>query len=334
MGGIWVRKVGSRVNPNSKAITYIPNMRKVIGVGETILDIIFKNNRPHAAVPGGSVFNGLISLGRLGVPVSFISEVGNDKVGDIILDFMRENHLATDYIDRFPDGKSPVSLAFLNEESNAHYIFYKDYPKQRLDVPLPVIQEDDIFVFGSYYSLNPVLRERMVEFLEYARERKAIIYYDPNFRKAHIHEAIRLLPTVLENFEYADIVRGSDEDFLNLFGNDDMEKVYRDHIRFYCKQFISTHGAQGVNVFADRARLHFDSPALDPVSTIGAGDNFNAGIIFGLLKYNIGYHDLASLSENAWEKIVRCGTDLAAEVCRSYDNYISQTFAASYTKLS
>ena len=65
-------------------------MRKVIGIGETILDIIFKNNQPHTAVPGGSTFNGLISLGRLGVPVSFISEVGNDRVGDIIRDFMME----------------------------------------------------------------------------------------------------------------------------------------------------------------------------------------------------------------------------------------------------
>ena len=32
-------------------------MRRVIGIGETILDIIFKGNQPHKAVPGGSVFN-------------------------------------------------------------------------------------------------------------------------------------------------------------------------------------------------------------------------------------------------------------------------------------
>ena len=137
-------------------------MRKVIGIGETILDIIFRNNRPHTAVPGGSTFNGLISLGRLGVPVSFISEVGNDHVGDIIRDFMKENNISTRYVDRFPDGKSPISLAFLDNDSNADYTFYKDYPKQRLDVPLPEINEDDIFIYGSYYSLNPALRERMV----------------------------------------------------------------------------------------------------------------------------------------------------------------------------
>ena len=47
-------------------------MRKVIGIGETILDIIFRNGQPTAAVPGGSVFNGVVSLARAGVPVSFI----------------------------------------------------------------------------------------------------------------------------------------------------------------------------------------------------------------------------------------------------------------------
>ena len=42
-------------------------MRKVIGIGETVLDIIFKDDEPVSALPGGSVFNELISLGRSGV---------------------------------------------------------------------------------------------------------------------------------------------------------------------------------------------------------------------------------------------------------------------------
>lgn len=305
-------------------------MRKVIGIGETILDIIFKNNQPHTAVPGGSVFNGLTSLGRLGVPVSFISELGNDRVGEIIRSFMQENHISTEFVDRFPDGKSPVSLAFLDDDQNANYIFYKDYPAARLDVPLPPIEEDDIFIFGSYYSLNPALRERMVEFLQYAQQRKAILYYDPNFRKAHLHEAIRLGPTVLENLEYADIVRGSDEDFENLFGKTHTADVYEDHIRFYCRRFISTHGSKGVDLHIDKTSRHFDVPRLHPLSTIGAGDNFNAGIIYGLLKYDVRRRDLDTLAPDTWEKIIRCGIDLASEVCQSYDNYISTDFATHY----
>ena len=97
-------------------------MRKVIGIGETILDIIFRGDQPSAAVPGGSVFNGIVSLGRMGINVGFISETGNDRVGNIILQFMRENHIPTDHVNVFPDGKSPVSLAFLNEQSDAEYL--------------------------------------------------------------------------------------------------------------------------------------------------------------------------------------------------------------------
>lgn len=309
-------------------------MRKIIGIGETILDIIFKDDQPQRAVPGGSVFNGLVSLGRLGIPVSFISEAGNDKVGDIILNFMKDNHISTQYVDRFPNGKSPVSLAFLDPENNANYIFYKDYPAQRLEVAFPPIQEDDIFIFGSYYALNPALRERMIEFLEYARSRKAIIYYDPNFRKAHAHEVIRLMPTLLENFEYADIIRGSDEDFQYIFGHTDTEKIYTQNIRFYCQNFITTHGAGGVNLHTGNETYHFDVPSINPVSTIGAGDNFNAGILFGLLKYNIRYRDLSSMTSASWSNIIRCGIDLSAEVCKSYMNYISTEYAEKYSTLS
>ena len=309
-------------------------MRKVFGIGETILDIIFRNDQPQKAVPGGSVFNGLISLGRLNVPVSSISELGNDRVGDMIRDFMEDNHITTEFVDRFPDGKSPISLAFLDDDKNANYIFYKDYPAQRLEVPLPKIEKDDIFVFGSYYSLNPVLRTRMVEFLQYAQERKAIIYYDPNFRKAHAHEAIRLMPTVLENLEFADIVRGSDEDFQNLYGKSDAQEVYKEHIQFYCDRFLTTHGANGVNLHTRNFTRHFDSPQIQPLSTIGAGDNFNAGIIYGLLKYDVRHADLPSLDQDTWGKIIRCGMDLASEVCQSYDNYISKEFAAKYVSQS
>lgn len=305
-------------------------MRSVFGIGETILDIIFKEEQPYKAVPGGSVFNGLVSLGRLQVPVTFISEVGKDQVGDLILRFMAQNHISTQYIDRFPDGKSPISLAFLDANRNAKYAFYKDYPTQRLEVPFPRIEADDIFIIGSYYALNPALRPRMVEFLQYAHERKAIIYYDLNFRKAHAHEAIRLMPTVLENLEYADIVRGSDEDFLNLFGEQAGDRVYADHIQFYCDRLITTYGAKGVDLYTSRFKQHYDALAIEPQSTIGAGDNFNAGLIFGLLKEDVRLKDLADLTPDSWERIIQHGMALAGEVCQSYDNYISTDFASRY----
>ena len=53
-------------------------MRKVNGIGETVFDIIFKGDQPVRAIPGGSTYNSIISLGRAGVPAEFISETGED----------------------------------------------------------------------------------------------------------------------------------------------------------------------------------------------------------------------------------------------------------------
>lgn len=302
-------------------------MRRVIGIGETILDVLFKDNQPKAAVPGGSVFNGIISLGRAGANVTFVSEVGGDKVGNIILDFMKENGVGTDNVMVYPDRKSPVSLAFLNEKNDAEYIFYKDYPNLRLDAEMPEVTGDDIIMFGSYYAITPQLRDKVKELLDRARKAGAIIYYDVNFRKSHAHEAIKLMPIILENFEYADIVRGSNEDFGFMFGMTDPDKVYQHKVSFYCPRFICTNGGEGLCLRTATLKKNYLVAPLQTVSTIGAGDNFNAGLVFGLLKNRIRRADLDELTEADWDKIIASGMSFSKEVCTSLDNYISKDFA-------
>ena len=73
-------------------------MRKIIGVGETVFVILFKETQPISAKPGGSVYNALISLGRLGLEPIFISEIGNDRIGMIIKDFLDKNNVKTEFI--------------------------------------------------------------------------------------------------------------------------------------------------------------------------------------------------------------------------------------------
>ena len=305
-------------------------MRKVVGIGETILDIIFRNGQPSAAVPGGSVFNCIVSLARVGVPVRFISETGKDQVGDLILNFMRDNGISTEHIYTFPGGKSPISLAFLNERSDAEYIFYKDCPELRLDVPFPQLEEDDIVIVGSYYALDPALHEKVLELLESARQSKAIVYYDPNFRPSHKEEMLKLSSAIIDNLEYADIVRGSKDDFSCMYGMQEADKIYRDKIKFYCPNFLCTTGGGKVALHTAALSKQYVVPTIQAVSTIGAGDNFNAGILYGLLREGVRHCDLDTLSETTWDRIVGYGTEFAAEVCRSVNNYISGEFAAQH----
>jgi len=303
-------------------------MRKVIGIGETVLDIIFRDDQPISAVPGGSTFNAIVSLGRSGVPTSFISETGNDRVGRMIIRFLEENGCDASSVNVYPDSKSPLSLAFLNEQNDAEYIFYKDHPNDRLDFNYPEVRQDDLVLFGSYYALNPVIRPQVKEFLDYAHQQGAILYYDVNFRAAHQHEVMKLTPNLLENFELADIVRGSAEDFEILFKKRSADDVYRSQIMFYTKKFIYTRAAEPVELRADGGLAkQYPVQPVDTVSTIGAGDNFNAGLLYGIIREGImRSHFDRGLSEQQWDAIVGSALQFSAEVCGNLYNNVSTDF--------
>ena len=302
-------------------------MRKVIGIGETILDIIFRNNQPEKAVPGGSTFNCMISLRRCNVPAIFISESGNDRVGRFLLNFMQENNLSTDYIDIYDEGNSPVSLAFLDENQQAEYQFFRAFPEKRLQINFPEIYKDDILIIGSYFALNSELREKVFSLIQYAKKQQAIIYYDINFRKAHASERDELLPFFLENVSYASIVRCSNEDLENIFPGEDIESIYKDYIFPRCENLIITYGKEATKLKTAHYENSYPVEAVMPVSTIGAGDNFNAGIIYGLMKNNILNSDLSNLSENQWNELIANGHEFAKEACLSLENFISKEFA-------
>lgn len=304
-------------------------MRKVIGIGETILDVIFKNDQPIGAVPGGSMFNGLISLGRVGMNAGFISETGNDRIGRKIIKFLEDNHVDASNISVYPEAKSPVSLAFLNDQNDAEYIFYKDHPNDKLDFIFPDIQPDDIVMYGSFYAVNPVIRPQMFAFLEHAQRQGAILYYDVNFRASHANDVMKVTPNILENLEFADIVRGSKEDFEVMFNKSEADIVYRSQISFYCKNFIYTQGAEplilkGVGGFSK----DYPVAQTETVSTIGAGDNFNAGFVYGLVKYGITREMLETgVAEELWDKVIDEAQQFATNVCQSINNSVDQTFA-------
>ncbi len=295
-------------------------MRTVWGIGETVYDIIFKNNQPVSANAGGSVLNAMVSLARLGHQVQFISEIGKDFVGDNIVRFLKDNHIGTDNILQYNDGKSTLALAFLNQKNDAVYDFYKHYPKDRLANLTPPFKKDDIVLFGSSYAVDPDIHEALNHIIHQAKEKGCILVYDPNYRKKQ--DVIdQYMPFINENISNANILKGSDEDFKNIYKSKTAEETFH-FTKDLCPNLTYTANAHGVYCLNQNTNKHYPVSPIEPVSTIGAGDNFNAGIIHSLLQQNITLEKIPNLKEEHWQKIVQSGIDLSSKVCMSLLNYI------------
>jgi len=292
-------------------------MNRVIGIGETVFDILFKDDQPQKAVPGGSTFNSIVSLGRAGVPCVMVTEVGGDHVGDLICNFLKDNGVSTEYVCRHENVKSHISLAFLDKNNDAQYVFYKDHASVSLDGKLPEIHENDVILFGSFFAINPVIRPVVGGLLHAAHEAGAWLYYDVNFRKNHIADLPEVMVNIEENMRLADVVRGSMEDFGYLYGLHDGDAIY-DKVSQYCRTLILTDGAQSIHVYTPESCEPYPVQAIETVSTVGAGDNFNAGYIYAMLQ---GFENQSARIAMAqrWSQ----------DVCRQLGNNISNELVAA-----
>ena len=246
-----------------------------------------------------------------------VTEAGGDYVGDLICNYLRDNGVSPEYVCRHEQVKSHISLAFLDEHNDAQYVFYKDHAGVSLDGKLPGMNNNDIVLFGSFFAINPAIRPVVGELLRAARKADAWLYYDVNFRKPHIADLPHVMPNIEENMSLSDVVRGSMEDFGYLYGLHDGDAIY-ERVSLYCRTLILTDGARSIRAYSPEGCETYPVQAIETVSTVGAGDNFNAGYIFAMLQ---GVNDQASRIEMAqrWSQ----------DVCRQMGNNISDDLVAS-----
>ena len=333
-------------------------MARIIGIGETVLDILFKNDQPQAAIPGGSTFNSIISLGRAGMDCYIVTETGDDHIGDLTYNYLQRNGVRDTFVSRQQGMKSHLSLASLNQQNDAQYVFYKDHASVRMQARELHCQPEDAVLFGSFFSINPAIRPAVKTMLQEAHDAGATLYYDINFRKPHIADLPQVYDAIMENMALSSIVRASTEDLLTLFGTDycplwqqenglqlaktlciadlgsadaaiveqAVSRLYQGLIRHYCQRFICTTGSGAVYLCTPQFYQTFTVNRIPTVSTVGAGDNFNAGFLYGLVKNGL---NISELTEHDWATCIEMGKRFAQDVCQSYENSISPTLAHS-----
>lgn len=287
-------------------------------IGESLYDIVFEEGQPVWGMPGGGMLNVSVSLGHLGVPVELISEFGNDRIAEDMLSFLKRSNVGINYVVKNKNN-STLAIAFLNEDGDAKYQFYMMHPETSKIFKVPEFMDGDIIMFGSMYSIEERNRANIQLFINEARKKNVIILYDPNIRSSKVKNNQFAIKYIKENISAADIVRGSDEDFDYILKIADERDAYSFVKRNGTNKLIYTCGSEGAILFTNKASKKFQSLPVEIVSTIGAGDSFNAGVISTLCKLK-----RIPLNDDEWNDVMITGLSFAAEVCGSRNNYISR----------
>lgn len=232
---------------------------------------------------GGSCYNVAVGMARLGAPAGFVGGISTDLFGCMI-----EQHAAQSGVSlRFATRSAHrTKLAFVNVvNGQPHYAFYDDNAASRNWSYQPgaiPFAEIDALHLGSSALLDPSTAPHARALIADAHG-VTTISFDPNCRPSLVKDKARYLSDVEAFVAAADLIRMSDADFEFLYGSDEYDTKARAMLANGAKLVVITRGERGALAWHARAgAFEVAAPTTSVVDTVGAGDSFQAALLFAL----------------------------------------------------
>jgi 5-dehydro-2-deoxygluconokinase len=293
-----------------------------VGVHETRFDLItmgrssidlyandvgaaFEDIASFAAYVGGSPTNIAVGAQRLGLRTALLTAVGEDKVGDFILAFLRREGVETAFVPRKPGARSSAVLLGIEPPDRFPLVFYRDNAADAqltLDDVLaaPLAESAALEVSGTGLAREPA---RSATFLacELARAAGRTVYLDLDFRADQWHDPRAYGVVVRSLLPLVDVAFGTEEE-VNAAMLQRVDDVVVTHQQVSApmvrgdlaanvtamlrpgglQAVVVKRGPAGARVYlADGAVLEAPGFPVEVVNVLGAGDAFAAGFIFG-----------------------------------------------------
>ena len=269
-------------------------------------------------VVGGSCLNVAIGMARLGAPAGFVGGISTDLFGRMICDHARASQVELRYVAR---SSRPTTLAFIHTvDGEPRYAFYDEETAARhwtyRQGSIPFAEIDAIHV-GSTTLVDARGAAQTMAMVEDARG-STTISFDPNCRPNLVCDKAEYVFRMDQFAARADIVRLSDSDFAFLYSGSDYAGRARALLSTGTSLFVVTRGVRGAQAWHGHAgAIEVEAPRVDIVDTIGAGDSFQAALLFALRAMGrIGAEPLTRLSADQLNRALTFATACAAFTCR------------------
>lgn len=250
---------------------------------------------------GGCAANTGIDLASLGVRVRVCGRVGNEMLGQQVIDELASNGVDTSAISRSDTSTTSQTVVISLEGDDRRFLHCVGANAELTAAEVEAAASDaDVLVVGGFLVLPSLRPEELVPVLEAARERGTLVLLDVvvPLGVSGLADLVRpLLPYVdgfLPNHDEAAVLTGSEDPLVQA----------ETFLAWGCSWVVITCGSKGA-VYADAQRAVTIEPL--PISYVdgsGAGDAFTAGIVTGMLR--------------AWsvDDTLRYAAALGASVCR------------------
>lgn len=205
-------------------------MFDITAVGEILIDLtqsgVNERGIPQFdANPGGAPANLAVAASRLGAKTAFVGKVGKDSFGSSLRACLEENGVDTSHLATDPKEHTTLAVVAVDSTGERHFSFYRD-PSADVNLAKEDVSQlpDSRFLhFGSVSLTAEPARSATLFAAETAREKGAVISYDPNYRANLWPDEVTAIERMKQPLPLVDILKVSDEELPLLTGTSDLE---------------------------------------------------------------------------------------------------------------
>lgn len=253
----------------------------IVGMGEALWDVL-----PEGKKIGGAPANFAYHVSQFGFDSRVVSAVGNDALGDEILEVFRSKNVKHQ-IERvdYPTGTVQVTLGGegIPCYDIKEYVAWDNIPftddLKRLALNTRAV------CFGSLAQRSEVSRATINRFLDAMPDGEGQLkVFDINLRQHFYTKEV-----LIESFEKCNVLKINDEELVAISGLFDFPEVeVQDKCRllltiYNLNMLILTCGTDGSYVFTPGAVSFQATPKVVVADTVGAGDSFTATFCASIL---------------------------------------------------
>jgi 5-dehydro-2-deoxygluconokinase len=236
---------------------------------------------------GGSSANMAVGLARLGARVGIVAAVGTDALSDFLVEFLRAEGIDTTHVQRVAGYLPSLAITEINPPDRFPQVFYRHDP---VDTRLDATAEDLAYAAGgSMFVTNGTslcaspARDSTYRALEQARAAGRRVVFDVDYRAMSWRSAEEAGLAVRLALPFVDVLIGNDVELKLVAGTSSLEAAV-EQLRPRLPVLVSKLGDQGTRVYTGEEVVFLPPYRVEVLSTIGAGDGFASGFLYGLLR--------------------------------------------------